>query len=523
MGKILIIIVEHNTKEMDITLCIELLVRLKQWIPSKNIFKSVHEKKHIDLVTLKYLGKEYTIKDERITKWFPPDEEEVLVIPPFIFEDIVGDAPDDLPIGIPLFGGDNENTMKARIYTCILMTYIGAIDYAWDIQVDIHSKRKYLPEWWRNIGGLNIIEKDIPVQKYDGSDSKYTLKDFNGTYLPVGLSSIFPPRVLLQSEIEYQELWKILEKSTTFQDMMFGIREMKTSYTYLEDNEDYQSHDNNEILIAASILGTESWEYAVNLKRKFPPRLLHLVPKEYLYNLLQCYEDRELYGSDREGMIPNIISLISTLSPGQISRFRIPIDLLLEQGLEERNIILPTMIYRIPNFIMGENLATVRKVFQSLSDDDIKYVIAHLYSIIEIDAIYPEIPQSIKEYTLQHISEKLISSAGGFINQLENIGMELLQDISSYMEIPKIGTSKREPKHADVSIVHQILRSISHKIHEKYASIFSDEETIMLIPDEEPESSDPETEIEKLYQEKIQGIIHNDDSIADEFSDAFAL
>lgn len=245
---------------------VDILISRNEWIPEVSV-ETVGAKK----VVLKYRNHTKLIEDKDILKWISNRREDILSIPDAIFLSVVGTAPEYMPSLCPR----DDASLVDLVYSSILALYLGVVSVAWKIQGMIWLRRSELPEHWKALGGLKIIDSNTPVLKWDGTMSEYTLEDFNGMYTPEFLGYC-NTRVVLVTDVQYPDMYNDLASDPGFQARMFGVEPSKIS----------------ELSVAiCSFLCTNKWDNALRIGgRQFIEKYGHLVPVRDLVPVLKSFD-----------------------------------------------------------------------------------------------------------------------------------------------------------------------------------------------------------------------------------------
>lgn len=169
-------------------LIVEVFARYKRWIPSL-----ISPGYPVDReVILMYRDEIYRISDPSIVQWLQHSRYD---IPTSIFYDIMGDYPDVLPsISI------TPTSVLDMMVISIVSNYIGLYSITWDMQILLYKNRDKLPLHWQQLGGISVNRYDPIHRKWNGDPSPYRKSQYNGLYIPYGLSSMIGERYIVGND-----------------------------------------------------------------------------------------------------------------------------------------------------------------------------------------------------------------------------------------------------------------------------------------------------------------------------------
>lgn len=232
------------SKDVNVVL-LDLFVHGQQWIP--NI--SLPGRETSRPVIILYKGNEYVITNDQLLRWFQDDD--VYNVDQSVFVDIIGYSPDVLPTSsyneegyfrildeLPIESKENLLDIMTLL---ILLNYVGAYGIAWKLQRSIYSLREYLPVHWKDLGGIHVSTTDVRMKKWIGSVSPYMRSQYNGMYVPYGISEMASHRFILINERSSHLLTIVASKH--IQDLSFGLT---PHIQYIDDS----------LLDAISLVGT---------------------------------------------------------------------------------------------------------------------------------------------------------------------------------------------------------------------------------------------------------------------------
>lgn len=221
-------------------LLLDVFVHGQGWIPSV----SIPSYEGTQPISISYNGNEYTLTNPSIIRWLGPTNDIPIVIPDSIFYDVIGDYPELLPTAsededgilhvldnIPLeINSSWCSRMKVLdiIAISLLLNYLGVYDLAWKLQGLIYTLREYLPDHWRDIGGVSLNKYDEKLRKWNGDPSPFMKSQFNGMYIPFGIYTSnygysIAQRFMLNEDIIHHSEMYILVSSPVIQQLSFGM------------------------------------------------------------------------------------------------------------------------------------------------------------------------------------------------------------------------------------------------------------------------------------------------------------
>jgi hypothetical protein len=170
-------------------LVVELFARYKRWIPTLACPNYPTDRE----IILVYKDVLYRVSEPSVIRWLQYDRYD---IPTSVFYDIIGDYPDSLP-SIP----SKPSSVIDMMVLSIMYNYIGLYDLAWEMQVSLYRNRDRLPLHWQSVGGISVNRYDAIQRKWNGDPSPYRKSQYNGMYVPYGLSSTVGERYIVGTDV----------------------------------------------------------------------------------------------------------------------------------------------------------------------------------------------------------------------------------------------------------------------------------------------------------------------------------
>lgn len=281
-------------------LLLNLFIYGQGWIPS--VYAPIDG--CISPIHCNYNERQYVLDNPSVLRWIEKGNDNIH-IPTSLFEEIIGEYPDLLPTAkedihgrfkildtISLQIECPKKRVMSLLLTSLLLNYLGAYDSVWSLQKEIYLQREYLPASWQKIGGITLNDKDEKVRKWNGDWSPYWKSNFNGMYVPYGLSEMASSRFILHKDIYYHSEMYVLVTSPLIQSLSFGI------------NPPFETIS-NDLLSAISIVGTgKKYQRDESPQHPLPDTIAH---QEKVCDILQQYQS----GVPLEDMLS--ITPISTL------------------------------------------------------------------------------------------------------------------------------------------------------------------------------------------------------------------
>lgn len=270
---------------MDILL-LDLFVHGQGWIPS--LFPDTHEGNAP--ISIEYNGNEYILRNPSVLRWISSEHGSTISIPESIFYDVIGDFPELLPSTEEKEGTLYilENVSFEISPTCVprmmvlnfvtmslLLNYLGVYNLTWKLQGLIYTLRDHLPSHWKDLGGVRIYRSDERFRKWNGDMSPFMKSQFNGMYIPYGLSEMSSLRYIPYENISSHPEMDVIVSSPLVQDLSFGLLPSPLQYTV-----------SAELINAIAIVGTGR-----NILKELTPRDKAEMPIEEIVSLLKNRKD----------------------------------------------------------------------------------------------------------------------------------------------------------------------------------------------------------------------------------------